>query len=80
MLVQKARVGCRWRHKPAGSAHIAAMLCATQVVFSAECNHLFDWHTIGIFYSFEVSGFSHVANLTRLLACNEPVRAHSLIK
>lgn len=47
--------------------------CA-QVVFSAECSHLFDWHTVGIFYSFEMSGFNQVANLTRLLACNERVR------
>ena len=42
-----------------------------QVVFSAECNSLFDWHSIAIFYSFETSNFSRSANLTRLLACSE---------
>ena len=42
-----------------------------QVVFSAECNSLFDWHSVAIFYSFESSNFSQTANLTRLLACSE---------
>ena len=41
------------------------------VVFSAECNSLFDWHSIAIFYSFETSNFSRSANLTRLLACSD---------
>mmetsp|Transcript_2166 Transcript_2166/g.3590 ORF Transcript_2166/g.3590 Transcript_2166/m.3590 type:complete len:606 (+) Transcript_2166:33-1850(+) len=41
------------------------------VVFSAECSALFDWHSVGIFYSFDASNFSHTANITRLLACSE---------
>mmetsp|Transcript_6357 Transcript_6357/g.20254 ORF Transcript_6357/g.20254 Transcript_6357/m.20254 type:complete len:366 (-) Transcript_6357:813-1910(-) len=40
-----------------------------QVVFSAECNHLFDWHTAALVYSMELSGFGKTANLSRLLAC-----------
>ena len=42
-----------------------------QVVFSAECSPLFDWHSVANFYSFELSNFSHTANITRLLACSE---------
>ena len=42
-----------------------------QVVFSAECNSLFDWHTAAIFYSFDASNFSRTADLTRLLACSD---------
>ena len=42
-----------------------------QVVFSAECNSLFDWHSAAIYYSFELSNFSQSANITRLLACSE---------
>ena len=42
-----------------------------QVVFSAECNPLFDWHSVALFYSFETSGFAKTANITRLLACSE---------
>ena len=45
------------------------------VVFSAECTALFDWHSVAIFYSFEVSNFSRTANITRLLACSEKARA-----
>ena len=41
------------------------------VVFSAECNALFDWHSAGLFYSFTYSNFSKSASLTRLLACSE---------
>ena len=44
------------------------------VVFSAECNALFDWHSVGIFYSFELSNFTRTANLTRLLACSDEER------
>jgi hypothetical protein len=39
------------------------------LAFSAECNPLVDWHSVGIFYSFEYSG-QH-GNITRLLACSE---------
>lgn len=42
-----------------------------QVVFSAECNNLFDWHSVSLFYSFETSNFSRSANATRLLACSD---------
>ena len=45
------------------------------VVFSAECTHLFDWHSVGIFYSFHASNFSQTANITRLLACSEAEQA-----
>ena len=45
-----------------------------QVVFSAECNNLFDWHSAAIYYSFELSNFSQVANITRLLACSAEER------
>ena len=38
---------------------------------SDSCHHsqLFDWHSVGIFYSFEYAG-QH-GNITRLLACSE---------
>ena len=29
---------------------------ALHVVFSAECTPLFDWHSVGLFYSFYASG------------------------
>ena len=65
-----------WRNVP---TRMAAMLTLSlwaiaaarplQVVFSAECNHLFDWHTAALVYSMELSGFGKTANLSRLLAC-----------
>ena len=39
------------------------------LAFSAECNSLFDWHSVGIFYSFEYA--RQHGNITRLLACSE---------
>ena len=42
---------------------------ALHVVFSAECTPLFDWHSVGLFYSFYASG-QH-GNITRLLACSK---------
>ena len=41
------------------------------VVFSAECNPLFDWHSAALFYSFRNANFSDRANITRLLACSQ---------
>ena len=46
---------------------------ALHVVFSAECTPLFDWHSVGLFYSFYASG-QH-GNITRLLACSEAEQA-----
>jgi peptidyl serine alpha-galactosyltransferase len=37
------------------------------VVFSAECNHLFDWHSVALFHSF--ARVQQHGNVTRLLAC-----------
>ena len=37
------------------------------IVFSAECNPLFDWHSVGVFHSFTTS--RQHGNITRLLAC-----------
>ena len=58
---------------PTGTSAMAAIR-PLQVVFSAECNSLFDWHSIAILYSSESSNFSQSANLTRLLACSEAER------
>ena len=56
----------------AATASNAAQLSHTfQVVFSAECNPLFDWHSVALYYSFQTSGFAKTANITRLLACSE---------
>ena len=38
-------------------------------VFSAECNNIFDWHSIALFRSHNVSG--QVGGITRLLACSK---------
>ena len=38
-------------------------------VFSAECNAIFDWHSIGLFHSHRTSG--QPGGITRLLACSE---------
>ena len=47
---------------------------ALHVVFSAECTPLFDWHSVGLFYSFYASG-QH-GNITRLLACSQEDLEH----
>ncbi len=39
------------------------------IVFSAECNPLFDWHSVGLFHSFGAA--RQHGNMTRLLACSE---------
>jgi hypothetical protein len=38
-------------------------------VFSAECNAIFDWHSIALFHSHRTSG--QPGGITRLLACTE---------
>ena len=37
-------------------------------VFSAECNPIFDWHSVGLFHSHKTSG--QAGGITRLLACS----------
>ena len=37
-------------------------------VFSAECNPIFDWHSIALFHSHRISG--QPGGITRLLACS----------
>ena len=52
-------------------------LVPMHLAFSAECNPLFDWHSVGLFYSFEYAG--QKGNITRLLACSaEQLKTYSL--
>eukprot|EP00900_Chrysochromulina_parva_P004229 jgi/Chrpa1/13807/Chrysochromulina_OHIO_Genome00021896-RA len=55
----------------ATASNVAQLSHTFQVVFSAECNPLFDWHSVALYYSFQTSGFAKTANITRLLACSE---------
>lgn len=43
---------------------------AVHTAFSAECNHLFDWHSAALYYSHRLAG--QPGPITRLLACNPP--------
>ena len=45
------------------------MLDILHTVFSAECNAIFDWHSIALFHSHRTSG--QKGGITRLLACSE---------
>lgn len=38
-------------------------------IFSTECNSYFDWQTVGLVHSFQLSG--QPGNITRLLSCND---------
>ena len=49
---------------PAGSVH---------TVFSAECNPMFDWHSVALFHSHRTSG--QPGGITRLLACDKEALA-----
>lgn len=42
---------------------------SVHTVFSAECNPIFDWHSVGLFHSHKTSG--QPGGITRLLACTE---------
>ena len=44
------------------------------VVFSAECNPLFDWHSVALVHSYELHELSQTGSITRLLACSEEER------
>ena len=65
------RRSCAWLLLAQCTAGAEAANAKMHVVFSAECNPLFDWHSVAIFYSFETSNFSRAANITRLLACSD---------
>ena len=67
---------CRNSHGDLAPASSATAPYTFSVVFSAECNSLFDWHSVALYYSFETSGFSKTANITRLLARSEQEQKH----
>lgn len=55
---------------PPSSAAAAASASTSNIhtVFSAECNSIFDWHSIALFHSHEKVG--QPGGITRLLACS----------
>ena len=49
---------------------------ALHVVFSAECTPLFDWHSVGLFYSFYASG-QHGNIIRTVLSATDSTGSHS---
>ena len=48
---------------------------ALHVVFSAECTPLFDWHSVGLFYSFYASG-QHGISIRTVLSATDSTGSH----